>query len=225
LSDLKLTHEGRTSLSQFTVGVLLEHPAGAAQDHEMTAVLEAAIDQLTRAGLRIDARPVGVDHVRAHQNYLLLNYAATALTERSDRPAIEGRNDAVLSHRRWLQVANERQRIRDQWLRYFDDVDLLLCPVTAGVAPFHQTNVPFVDQTIPVSGKMVSNQDQWLWVGVASGAYLPATVVPVGQTAEGLPVGLQIVGPFAGDLRSIKLAELVEQELGGYSPPPLVAST
>jgi len=222
LSDLRLAPEARSSLRDFTVGVMFENPTGGEQDEEMTAVLSGAVGELERAGLRVDSSPVGIDHHAAHRNYLLLNYAATGLTERSDRPDVDGRNDAVLSHRMWLEVANQRQLIRDQWHQYFENVDLLLCPVTAGVAPFHQTDVPFVDQTIPVNDHLVSNQDQWVWFGMASGAYLPATVVPVGQTASGLPVGMQIIGPFAGDMRSIKLAMLIEQQLGGYRAPGLV---
>jgi len=169
LSDLRLAPEARSSLRDFTVGVMFENPTGGEQDEEMTAVLSGAVGELERAGLRVDS-----------------------------------------------------QLIRDQWHQYFENVDLLLCPVTAGVAPFHQTDVPFVDQTITVNDHLVSNQDQWVWFGMASGAYLPATVVPVGQTASGLPVGMQIIGPFAGDMRSIKLAMLIEQQLGGYRAPGLV---
>lgn len=221
LSDLVLPNATRTSLNEFTVGVMFDNPLGGEQDDDMTAVLDRAVDALRRAGLTVDERRVGLDHDRAHRNYLMLNYAATALAERGDRPNPD-EHGAGLSHRVWLQLNNERQRIRNQWQRYFESVDLLLTPVTAGLAPPHQTDVPFMDQTITVNGHEVSNQPQWLWFGLASGAYLPATVVPVGQTSAGLPVGMQIIAPYAGDARSIRFAELVQRELGGFVPPALV---
>lgn len=221
LSDLVLHDEARNSLSEFTVGVMFENPLGGEQDAEMTTLLYNAVDQLRSAGLRIDERPIGIDLGWANRNYLVLNYAAMALVERGDRPDPES-NGARLSHQVWLQLNNERERIRNQWQEYFDSVDLLLMPVTAGPAPFHQTDVPFAEQTIEVNGREVSNQEQWVWAGLVSGAYLPSTVVPVAQTTAGLPVGMQIVAPFASDLSSIRLAELVERELGGFTPPTLI---
>jgi amidase len=48
----------------------------------------------------------------------------------------------------------------------------------------------------------------------------PATVAPVGQTSAGLPVGLQIMGPFWEDATSIAFATLLADEIGGFKAPP-----
>jgi len=53
-------------------------------------------------------------------------------------------------------------------------------------------------------------------MGMAS---LPSTVAPAGLTSEGLPVGVQIVGPQYGDLECIRLAQLLEKEYQGFVPP------
>jgi amidase len=44
--------------------------------------------------------------------------------------------------------------------------------------------------------------------------------VPVGRTAAGLPVGLQIVGPYLEDRTTLAMARHVEELLGGFVPPP-----
>jgi len=45
--------------------------------------------------------------------------------------------------------------------------------------------------------------------------------VPAGVTADGLPAGVQIVGPFLSDLRLLRLAELIDAAAGpGFTPPP-----
>jgi amidase len=44
--------------------------------------------------------------------------------------------------------------------------------------------------------------------------------MPTGRLADGLPVGLQIIGPFMEDLTTIRFAALAEQALGGFVPPP-----
>ena len=50
---------------------------------------------------------------------------------------------------------------------------------------------------------------------------LPSTAIPIGLSPEGLPVGVQIVGPWLEDRTPLKLAELIEREFGGFVPPPM----
>ena len=47
----------------------------------------------------------------------------------------------------------------------------------------------------------------------------PATVAPAGK-AKGLPVGIQILGPYLEDATPIRLASLLAKENGGFTPPP-----
>ena len=59
------------------------------------------------------------------------------------------------------------------------------------------------------------------WAGPASALGLPATVVPAGLApggTEGLPVGMQVVGPYLGDLTTLAFAEFTESVLGRFSP-------
>jgi amidase len=44
--------------------------------------------------------------------------------------------------------------------------------------------------------------------------------MPIGRSAEGLPIGMQIVGPYLEDRTTIAFAELVEREFGGFVAPP-----
>jgi amidase len=45
-------------------------------------------------------------------------------------------------------------------------------------------------------------------------------VVPVGRTASGLPVGIQIVGPYLEDRTTLAVGRLIEEVLGGFVAPP-----
>ena len=60
-------------------------------------------------------------------------------------------------------------------------------------------------------------------MGLVGVAYLPSTVVPVGVTSEGLPVGVQVVGPFLEDRTCLDVARRIEALLGGFRPPPAFA--
>jgi len=57
------------------------------------------------------------------------------------------------------------------------------------------------------------------WAGFSGMAYLPSTVVPAGLTPEGLPVGVQIIGPQYSDLTCIWFAQLLEREYQGFVAP------
>ena len=52
----------------------------------------------------------------------------------------------------------------------------------------------------------------------------PAITVPCGLTAEGMPVGLQIVGPRHGDQRVLDVAAAYEAAAGRGAPRPPVAA-
>ncbi|MEV0466615.1 hypothetical protein AB0I30_23340 [Nocardia tengchongensis] len=48
---------------------------------------------------------------------------------------------------------------------------------------------------------------------------LPTTAIPAGRSPEGLPAGVQLIGPMFEDRTPLRLAELLEQAIGGYQTP------
>jgi amidase len=60
------------------------------------------------------------------------------------------------------------------------------------------------------------------WPALAGLSSLPGTSAPVGFTCDGLPAGIQVVGPYLEDRTSIHVARLVAEVSGGYVPPPFV---
>ena len=72
-----------------------------------------------------------------------------------------------------------------------------------------------------INGQQMATYLDWMSsCCVISITDLPALSLPVGTTPEGLPVGLQIVGPPKGDLQVLKLAHALEQDLGLDLIPP-----
>jgi amidase len=67
---------------------------------------------------------------------------------------------------------------------------------------------------------MVGYSELLFWPGVIGMTLLPATVAPIGISAAGLPVGVQIVGPLYGDRATIAVAGLIEHSWGGFVAPP-----
>ena len=152
--------------------------------------------------------------------YGRLGKLAASLPADDTSIAAQYARSAVLSHRDWVIADNGRNRMRMQWRAFFEQFDALICPVSPVTAFPHDHSRDISAREISIDGKAYPYGSQLMWSGVATLPGLPATAVPVGMSGEGLPIGVQIVGPWLEDRTPLRLAELVERELGGFVPPP-----
>ena len=76
-------------------------------------------------------------------------------------------------------------------------------------------------RTMPVDGEPRPATEMLLWCGIVGLAYLPVTVTPVGATTAGLPVGVQVVGPYYEDRTTLDVARRIDGILNAYRVPPL----
>jgi amidase len=125
-----------------------------------------------------------------------------------------------LSHSEWNSANEGRTRLRWQCHELFKNIDVLLTPVGPVTAFPHQTGGNHMSRRIMVDGRKRPYMDHVSWIALATVAFLPATTAPVGVTTDGLPVCMQIVGPFLGDRTTIRFAELMSETRGGFQPPP-----
>ena len=96
---------------------------------------------------------------------------------------------------------------------------MLIAPVMSTTA-FTQNEGPFGARSITVDGQKLPYFSQIFWAGLAGVAQLPAVVVPGGLADDGLPVGVQLIGPAYGDLRLVQLAQRLEALGFRFTPPP-----
>jgi amidase len=127
---------------------------------------------------------------------------------------------ALMTHREWLAADGARAKLQQQWRELFREWDVVLCPPIATPAYPHDHSVPDYARHIEIDGKEYPYQDQLVWPGVATVPGLPATAAPIDHTDTGLPIGVQIVGPYLEDRTPIAFAGLMEREFGGFVPPP-----
>lgn len=122
----------------------------------------------------------------------------------------------VLSHRDWIEMNNRRELHRHRWRQLFAEFDAVVCPITPTPAFPHDHNPDLLERRIDIDGVAYAYFDQLVWAGLATMPGLPATAIPAGQSAEGLPVGVQLIGPMFEDRTPLRLAELLEEQIGGF---------
>lgn len=236
---LELPQPSHDTLARYRVGLLIDDEF-AEVDAEVSGLLERLGTFLETSGadVRRASRPQ-FDSRELHALYMILLRAAGAAgatdTEFANAlPTAVGvsrfaRDMAslnayglTLSHRDWLRLNAERQRLGREWTAYFSEHDLLLCPPLSSAAFEHDERPP-QGRTLTVNAHEVPFENQLFWAGYGGLAYLPASVAPIGLTASGLPVGVQIIGPRYGDLDCLRFAALLEREYRQFTPPPRFA--
>lgn len=241
---LQLPPPRAADLSGYRISAWLDDPASPV-DPPVLAVLRGAVDRLVAAGAKIDdAFTPPVPYAAAYSSFQKLVYSVTTSNapdelfelargvrdlpppppgEKED-PMISGGRILAAFHREWVRWVEERERQRAAWAEHFAGHDIVLAPVM-NVAAFPHDWQPgssfgIAGRTITVAGRQIGQSELTGWCGIFGVMHLPATVVPVGRTDEGLPVGIQIVGPYLEDRTTLHVAQLIEDALGGFERPP-----
>lgn len=224
-----------TALKDFRVLILDQHPLlpTAAVIRQALADLEARLrrggagvsrqaeglpDFAATAGLQMELMMAQFSADVPDAAYAAARAAAEGLEGRGDPQAASLRGQA-LSHRDWIRADRRRFADRAAWARVFQAFDVVLCPAMP-TAAFAHDDRPMGERTLTIDGAEVPYVAQSLWGTLATVAGLPATAAPLGLTPEGLPIGMQVIGPWLEDLTPLAFAEALEQAFGGFRPPP-----
>jgi len=113
-----------------------------------------------------------------------------------------------------------RQDYKQRLAAFFKDFDAILMPISMVSAFPHQQEPTFNDRILDVDGQKVPYPKIIEWISPATALHAPSLAVRAGQTRGGVPIGVQIVGPWNGEDRLFDLAAAVEEGLGGFRPPP-----
>jgi len=225
------------SLADFKIGVWLDDQTYPT-DANVLDCLQKAVDELAKAGARIEYKRPDIDFAQSHAVFTQLLQSATSaglpdkvfdrMLGKATNLSPEAHGDRALSvrgiallHRDWIRLNYVRTRVRETWANFFKTYDILLCPAVPVTAFPHDHTADFFARKLKVNGEARSYFDTTIaWAGLTGLAYLPSTIAPVGTARDGLPVGLQIVAPYLEDRTSLHFAGLVEKVIGGFIPPP-----
>ncbi len=227
---LKLPPPRHRKLAEYRIAAWLDDPACRVEP-ESRALLEKAAATLASAGAAVDydARPAFTLEKVADTFFALLQaalaggvsfekieqYAATS----GDTSAAQTRRLLAMRHRQWLSYNERRLQMRKRWEEFFTQWDAILLPVMPCPAIPHDHSEPQASRMATVGGDQMPYWNLTTWMAPAGACYLPATVVPVGTLSNGLPVGIQIVGPFLEDRTTLDLGRHLHARMGGCPRP------
>lgn len=202
---------------------------------EVREPLGKAVEALRKAGVDLeDGWPAGVNPGEMFGNYLVLlsaSFAAHSAEEELDTlrrlpPGPWGEygkawiTGKTMGHGRWLEESAKRLRARMLWQKYFETHDAFLMPDMFLPAFPHDQEKTFFERSFDTSLGRRPYGDLLRWICFANLTGSPATVAPVGRTKDGLPVGIQILGPYLEDATPIDIAGRMADVVGGFEPPP-----
>jgi amidase len=135
-------------------------------------------------------------------------------------PWMEAIGGYAATHLDWMAADETRARIGAELRGLWDRFDVVLAPVSA-VTAFPHDHTPFLKRKLTLSdAAAIPYRSMLNWIALATACGLPVTTIPAGLAADGLPVGVQIIGPRGGDARTLAVAQGIEEALGGFVAPP-----
>jgi aspartyl-tRNA(Asn)/glutamyl-tRNA(Gln) amidotransferase subunit A len=111
----------------------------------------------------------------------------------------------------FLRAASVRRMIADSFSRAFEKCDLIICPSAADAA------MPVDSEMSPLEVYALD-----LFTIAAPLAGIPAASVPCGRSKNGLPLGLQVMGPRFSDFSVLNLCRQIEKLTGLDNRPSLI---
>jgi amidase len=202
---------------------------------DVRANLDVFANRIADAGAQVDAAALPVplaDGLRSWWELVcpiigtgLPDDAFAAFTELEaipdDDPALSAGRALTSRYRTWARANGLRQHQRVAWAKFFEQFDVVLAPVMPSVAFPHDTDRPIAERLLDIDGVAVQHLLATAWCGAIGSVLLPVVTLPTGSTPVGLPVGIQVIGPFLSDLRLLRIAGLLDAAGGpGFTPPP-----
>ena len=229
---LELPERSVDDFSQLRIAAWLDDPY-CPVDSSTRRVMGDLVSLIESAGGHVDteARP-GFTLEKADRVFKSLLFAALSggyspeqlehlATIDGDAPADVAKRSSAQRHREWLANNERRLQLRERWREFFEGFDIVLMPVQPRGAIPHDHSEPQWDRTIEIDGVERPYLDLFGWTGPAGAGMLPSTVVPAGMGDDGLPIGVQVIGPYLHDITTIRAARLISKLCGGPPRPAM----
>lgn len=184
---------------------------GSPLDASVAEPTEAAIEALQSAGVTIDRASTLIPDLEAQQGQYM-RMLNTVMARGAPSPS--GKRATATD---WFDLLDAQAANMFQWEQLFAEYDFVLAPPAPVLAVPHSETRVF-DGKLRINGQDLPGASGLAWAGLATFPNLPSTVVPIGSGIyEGseLPCGMQVMGPYMGDLDCVAAAGAIANILHG----------
>jgi amidase len=224
----------RTSVADYRVAICPDD-AFCPVDSEIADAISRAGDALSKAGATVRASKPAVDFGDSFRLFYrmlaatlapgydegLLEQLAIGAKAATDQKAMSTlfMQGSTMRHVDYVRAESARQEERARWADFFTGYDVFLCPMVMTTAFAHDHSPDLQARRLTVNGAQRGYLEAIGWAGLIGNVRLPSTVVPVGRTKAGLPIGMQVVGPYLEDRTCIDVARHLARVIGGFGAP------
>jgi amidase len=228
----KLPQTRHKALKDFRVAVIppfADSPVSSA----MGAKLEALCSYLSKQGAKVETAMPAFNMEQYLSDYARMLIVMTTMGQSVEERktvaaeilaggaflAKEFSDGLTMTAQEYLMLVVNRQSYLAAWQTFFQDWDVLIGPMTLDSAFTHQTE----DQdtrTLMIDNKEVPYFNNILYPMLSILCGLPSTAFPAGLDPQGLPLGLQAIGPYLEDKTTLRFAQLLEQDWHCFQKPP-----
>ena len=188
------------ALSDCRVLVMTGHPLAKTASAVSGAIRKLASDLMDQ-GADIAFEGPTPDLAKMHKTYVDMLTTVISRDTPDPRP--------TTAHH-WMALMDEQMRVTRAWRELFADFDVVLAP-TLGVTAFPLTDEPdWNARHLMIDGEKTRFGEQLAFAGLATFPGLPSTAVPLAVDDDGLPTGVQIMGPPYGDPITLGFAERLQ---------------
>jgi amidase len=207
LADRPLARAEERAPSGWRILVMATHPF-AAVAAPISAALERLGTALEAAGAKVDRKSGLVPDLSAQFGHFM-QLLMTALSRGVPR---DGSAPPTLGA--WFDLLDHQARAVRAWSALFAEYDAVIAPVF-GVTAFPHDDTEVTQRTLMVDGAPTRYGLQLAFPALATLPMLPATSVPVGADADGLPIGVQVIADGWKDHQAIAVARLAHRLMRG----------
>ncbi|WP_394727455.1 amidase family protein [Altererythrobacter sp. GH1-8] len=180
---------------------------GAPVDNSVLTPMADAQTALADAGVNVEiSSPLLPDLAAFHRDYIRMMNTSMA----RGAPAPDGTRASAAD---WFDLLDRQAECEAEWAALFEEYDFVLAPPAPVLATPHVAGSLFKTD-ISINGETVPAASGLAWAGIATFPQLPSTVLPIG-TFDGLPCGMQVIGPRWRDMDCINAAIAIDQIVNG----------
>jgi amidase len=203
LADIPLPKPEPRSPGNWRILLLPEHPV-AKVEASIAEAIHRVGEAFAQAGAHVDRTSTLLPDLPAQYGHYMhmLNIAMTRGQQQEGRPL------PTLAD--WFMLNDEQARNARAWARLFADYDAVIAPAW-GTTAFPHDDTPITERTLTIDGELTPFGLQLAFPGLATFPMLPATSVPAGKDANGLPIGVQVIAGANRDFTAIAVAKAAHE--------------